>query len=601
MGYTRSQTFVPGAFLRPCDVCGIRYRSTELARGEDGLWRCTTYCQEVPALTRDKISAQSQMRREAPPPPHGIVFDQLDTYESAEARIFNLLCEMPVADSTFPGGVRLGLAPLANVQVNNGAGYQQSTSSQSGVTAGESARYLYNLISENKRPTRWISVATAKLREIADWIITKQNGFGVSPTNTLANSPAYGQVGLSNTPGSTEETASAGLGLLYAYKLLGDQKYLTSAQACAHHLRNVQARGHANAINFVASDVGGTLRLYTGGMEQRTLVSSGNFLGNHRFYPSSLIALEFLNALYTAIGDGSYGATGSISGAFTGSVAANLSQMIADLRAFWSVGAADSVLGSTITGLSATTPRENFNAYNSTNAIFGNGTGAWEFQDAGASTGTLITGSNFSQALRSLYFYEGYSSQVSGVWTWLMAFAANPAFVSAAGSLASDYAVQTTTLAANPPAPPSGQGNTVAPAYDPKLALTTLLLVRDPNNGYAAIAQNGSSVYDWSTAGHMAAIQASRDAGSFRKAKDAVATERYRLRPENITDGSYVITDFVCLRGLSGLAYQLNANDSSTRKLWSVVPAAAIGGMFRCQPQSWTGTNPPASAPGLQV
>lgn len=599
--YTRRQVFEPGAFLRACDVCGIRFRSTELVRGEDGFWRCTFSCVEVPPITRDKIIAQSQRRKEAPPPPHGIPYDIKDTYE-AESRIFNFVCESPVPDSSVAGGVRLGAPPFDTIQVNLGAGNRPVSSLGTAVSAGETIRYLYNIIVENRRPSRWITVAKAKMRELADWIIANQIGFGVTTSATQANNWAWGSFWQSGQFVITISNAMAGVGLVYAYRILGDLKYLTSAQAMASCVRNCQARGTANAINFVSSDSGGTVPLYTGGLEDRFSIPGGSLLGSHKFFLSGVSVLEFLSELYKTSGDGLYGAPGAIANAFSGGVQVALSQMIADLRAFWSVGAFDQSTGTTYTGLSASSPREFFNAYNSANATFGNGTGSWEFQDGGAATGTLVTSSGYSHALRALYGYEGYSAQVSSVWTWLMGFATNPAYVMAAGSLASDYATQTSTFAANPPSPPSGQGNSVAPGYNPKLALSTLLLVRDSTNNYAAIAQNGSSLYDWSTTGDMAPIQAAQDGGSLRKAKDTLTATYYRLRPENITDGSYVTADWLLLRGQSGLAFQMQQADQGARIQWSSSVASAIGNVFRYQPQSWTGySNQQQTAPGLQV
>lgn len=551
MTWTRPQTFEPGAFLRSCDICGIRFRSTQLVRGEDGFWRCTYSCVEVPPITRDKIIAQSQRRKEAPPPPHGIPYDTKDTY-AAEAQVLRFLVGAFVSGN--PAG--LGL----NVAVAAAEGAYAFTGGTGYLAAGETARYCHDLIVENKRPTQWITLCSNRLKAIADAIILNQVGFGVSSTSTLTTDAHYGALlNPNSTLYDSEENAGCGLALLYAYQIFGTPNYLLGAQAIAHYLRNVQAIGAVGTF-FTSSDSAGTVPLYTGGIAQ-SVAPTVNFLCNHLFYPSGLIALEFFNLLFQTAGDALYGCPNVLNGAFTASASALLSRMIGDLRAFWSVGALDAVTSKVTTGLSATTPAEAFNAFPAVKPQFSlTGSGAWEYQDGPSATGTMLQSSCFAGALRSLFAYEGYSTQVAAVWTWLMNFGSNPAFQCAPGTLASDYPCASTSLAANPPAPPGGQGNIVPPSYQPKLALTTLLQVRDPLNGYAPIARNGSSVYDWSTTGMMAAIQSSQDAGAMRKAKDRITAGYTRVRPE-FTFGAPVREESLLLRGFSGLAFQFSSPD----------------------------------------
>lgn len=551
MSYTRPQRFEPGAFLRTCDICGIRYRSTELVRGEDGFWRCIAYCQEVPPLTRDKIISQSQRRREAPPPPHGIPFDRKSTYAEEELVLKFLV-------GAFVSGNPAGLGLNTDVAAANGA---YAFSGGTGfLAAGETARYCRDLIVENRRPTQWITLCTARLKAIADAIVANQIGFGTSPTSTLANDIHYGAL-LNPTSSTyiTEEIAGCGLALLWAFQIIGTASYLVSAKAVAHYLRNVQAIGSVGTY-FTSADSAGTVNLYTGGTAA-TVANDTHFYSSHTFYPSSMIVLEFWNALFASQGDGNYGCPNSLANCLTASASQLLSKCIGDFRAFWSVGTLDTATGTTIAGLSATTPREYFNAYPASKPGFSGivGTGSWWFQDAGPPTGVMIQSSNFAAALRSLFAFEGYSSQVSSVWTWLMSFTGNPAFVAPSGTLASDYACASTTLAANPPAPPVGQGNIVAPSYDPTLALTTLLQVRDPVT-LAATAINGSSVYDWSTTGMMAPIQSAQNAGAFRKAKDRLTAGYFRTRPD-FCFSDPVREDSLLLRGYSGLAFQLSSTD----------------------------------------
>ena len=585
MGYTRSQTFVPGAFLRSCDVCGIRYRSHELRRGEDGFWRCVKYCVEIPALTRDKISAESQRRKEAPPPPHGIAFDTKETY-AEEAIAFDFLA---VGRTQSLAG---GAAPNTSWQVNNGnpvfasngfayAPYLATSSNWRYSAYAEAGRYLANLIIENKRPARWIAQAKAKLRALADSLITIQVGIG-SNLGTTQVSPFWGELNITADQVHTAANAQAGLLFMHAYLALGDAKYLTSAYASASFLRNVQSCGAASSAFFTSSNSGGTLHLYTGGLIACFQSGSANI---HVFDSSTCLpALELWYLLYKASGDQLIGCTASLGVAVPSQL---LSQSIADLRAFISVGAFDVFSGTTLTGWSATTPREKFNAYPT-------GTGSWEYADGNASAGTAITGTNVALALRSLYNYEGYSSQVSSIWKWLMGFGSNAAFQCGAGTLAIDYACASTTLAANPPAPQAGQGNVVAPAYDPTLALATLLTVNGVNAN-----RNGSSLYDWSTTGMLAGIQSSQNMSAFRTAKTKMSTPVLRMPVAYSDTAAGPVLDYPMLRGVSGLAMQLNFGDSGSAMYWNCISAARCAGAFRYQPQAWTGTNPPQQQPGV--
>jgi hypothetical protein len=408
-------------------------------------------------------------------------------------------------------------------------------------------------------------------------------------------------LGSDNSNYFTERIGFAGLAFLAAYRITRTAKYLTSAQACATFLRNCQAIGSHLAANFTSSDAAGTVRLYTGGVV-RTIAGGTNLVSNHQFHPQSLSILEFWKALFEVSGDGTYGAPGTVGGVFTSSPAALLSTMMADMRAFWSVGTYDVASGTTYTGLSATTPREFFNAYPAVHTGFigrdGTGSGSWEFSDADASTGTQITGLNFSAALSALHAYEGYSSQVSSVWTWLMSFTSNAAFQAASGTTLQDFSVVSTNNSVNPAAPPTGQGNAVAPSYDPTLALATVLTVRDSANSYAAIKINGSALYEWAATGIMAAIQSSRNASAFRKAKDTVSEVAFRLPPDFVYGDSGPTVDYATLRGRTGLSFQM---DQAGAKLWSCQFAARIGNLYRYQPQSWTGTTQPTNQPGLRV
>lgn len=581
----------------------MRYRANELRRGEDGFWRCVAYCVEVPSITRDKIATMSSKRKEAPPPPHGTPFDRANAY-AAEAQIFNFLCEQPVRDANWPGGFRLGLPPYDYVDVTNGgvgalAPNPQTDTVVGGSTgysvlcAGETCRYLYGIINDNKRPLRWISVAKTKLRELADWLITKQRGFGIAPTATKTNDGLWGGVvsqdSLSFNGYIAVDNASAGLALLYAFRVLGDAKYLVSAKASASFLRNMQAAPNPPYL--------GALPVYL-----FTIASI-----SPAYYPSALIALEFWNELLTTSGDAQYGSDGTPAG-FTAIPQQLLSLCIADLRGFWRTGARDATLGTVVNGLSSATLCEYLLQSDST---------TWQRIDGAlATSGTIVIGRTIAMALRSLYAYEGYSSQVADVWSYLMALGSNPLFVTAAGTLATDYLCAVGTDAANPSAPRAGQGNVVAPFFNPKLTLSTAIevknIVGNSEDYYwtlVTIPNLHRSTYDWTTFGLMAAIQSAKDQGNFKKAKDAAVATRYRM-PTTFVD--FPVEETVLLRGSSGLAFQLsqfddvNVNGVPSSRLASATAAAMIGNAFRYAPQGYTGSPAPGQPysqkpPGVQA
>ena len=551
--YTRPIRWEPGTFLRPCDLCGIRFRANQLIRSTDGKFRCLRWCAEQTQLDRDRISAAASRRREAPPPPFGAPYLFKDLY-SQEGILFDFLANQRVVDSQWPGGSRLGAPPQVTFR---GLGYRPTAQSGSySVTAlGEAMRYLYGIIVENKRPLQWISRAKDKLRELADWAITQQTGFGLFPSETKSNSARFGMI-FSTTNPTAAEHGRAGLGMLYAYELLGNSSYLASARAIADYLTNMQQGGLLTAA-FSSSDSAGLNRLNYGTWS-RVVDRSTGLQFDHVYQPDSLVCLEFIQRLYSVVGDEMHGADTTLSGAFTQAPQQLLSVSIASARAFWSVGCFDVVVGSSVNGLSSTTPREFFNSFPAAKLLSPAGTGSWEYQDGPSATGTLITASNWATALRALYVFEGYSTQVSTIWTWLMGFTSNPAFQPTTTSRGQDVP---TVLS-------------LAGTYNPKLSLATLLQVRTA--ALAASAMNGSSVYDWRCAGLMAPIQGVQDPGALDVAKDFVT--KGVVFPIDYDYGNNGTDYFMC-QGLSGLSGQIAASPQVVD--WRADLAAQVGQMFR--------------------
>lgn len=605
MSYTRPQVFVPGAFLRECSMCGIRYRSFDLVRGEDNFWRCKQHCLEVPPITRDRIAMQSQQRREAPPPKWGIPYDQKNAF-TEEEESFNFLVTETFRDSAWTGNVRHGAAPASAPQDVSGspvsAGLTKASWSLSSVA--ETCRYLYNLITEAKRPANWTALAEGKLREQADLLLANQNTTGTADTNLLYG--GFSQLTFTGAGASTfvlVDNAAAGLALLYAYLALGDFKYLNGARLTANIIRAFQWSG--NCTNFYTSgDSAGTTRLNSGGhCDTLTLDSgSGNYVFSSVFRASSLLAVEFLTLLKTTDGDKTYGGLGvTAPQSFVTTGSALLSVMIFDALTFWKFGTYEVSSGTTITGLSATTPREFFNAFPTTKPGFSNGTGSWEYQNGSASAGTLVSGAAFSAGLRSLFAVNGYDAQVASVWTWLMAFGSNPSNVGPANSIVIDYSIQSTTLSVNPKAPPVGQGNIVIPSYSPALALANLLQVRDGTTFAPTSIEATGATYDWQTAGDMAAIQVVQNPSALRKAKEQAVKKRMRVPVDllgAINTGQYPIEETALIRCTTGLAFQFTSTTTVTTSA-----VARIANIFRYAPQAFISAGRPdrtqaGAAPG---
>lgn len=486
------------------------------------------WCAEQTQLERDRISAASDKRREAPPPPFGAPYLFKDSYNQ-EGILFNFLANQGVADSGWPGGRRQGAAPGV---VFRSLGYAQaSQGTYSLISAGETMRYLYGLIVENKRPTLWLTRAVVKLRELADWVISTQHGFGKNLTSeTLSNSFFYGG---SNQSLQTADQACAGLGMVFAYLALGDAKYLASGRGFADAITNRQ-RGGILTSGFSSSDASGAVPVDYGSWT-RSITALGAF--DHVYQPDSLACLEFLSVLSGVTGDELHGADTTLSGQFTIAPQQLLSVSMANARAFWSVGAFDVVTSTTLTGLSSTTPRELFNSYPVAKGLFAAGTGSWQYQDGPSATGTLVTAVNFAIALRALMSFEGYSATVATLWAWLMGFASNPAFAPTSTSLAQDIPTELSLTG----------------SYNPKLTLSTLLQVRTA--ALAASAMNGSSVYDWRCSGLMSSIQGVQDPGSLDLAKDYV-TKGVTALPPDFSAGSNG-TDYLMMQGVSGLGGQI--------------------------------------------
>lgn len=533
------------SYRRVCDVCG-QLRAIEEMHRQDDLWVCTYDAGERVRTQLDRLNARErpfQIKPVPHPKPQDPFYPNI--LQTDDGAVFSLIDRQIQAKARFE-------------LITSGSAPQVTTTTAGGtiLAMGWSGRYLYDLIQANDRPKIMLDRAKALLRQLADFLLSVQEG---SPTGTHTSftrdqNAFFGAIRFQNTNTQTEDNAAGGLALLYAYRILGDVKYIVGARAAANYLRNVQAIGKCATPNFPSQNAGGTVRLYTGSVVRRVIANDNN---NPQTIPSQtwfffpgtgLLTLEFWNELKITDGDQSIGAT-SAGSAFASAPAQLLSQCITDIRTCWAVGITDST-GTLINGFSSTTPREIFNA-------FPTGTGNWEFNDGDASTGTQVTSQNFAEAVSSLYNYEGATSQVTTISDWLRSFTSNPAFETPANT-------STRTLY-----------RSTTGTYDPTVTIATVLTVRDAAHNYAPIKINGSSNYDWGAFGLLARLWASRNTASFRTSRLLPLGIFQRFFDGTFSDGLNM--DRIVWTGISGLSMQTNVSPMQN----DAVLSAQFGRTFR--------------------
>lgn len=519
---TTSTKYVPFDPLRICDICGDLQRKSSMRRLRGGMWACPNEPQWRDAVELSAANARQKPFRILPvkdAKPEN--WNSPDSYEGDDGEILNFIARAVGNGARYESVTNGDLAPLTGNLLQ---------------AYGWSAQYLYGMIAENKRPLRMINLAKSLLTQIANTLLARQVGTTLSGSTTAAFG-AFLESGA--TVYVTQDAASCGLALLYAYNVFRTVSYLTAARLAASYLRNVQSIGKC-ASNFTSSDAAGTARLYTGGVCSEVSTTFGgdpaeNFYSNHLFYPGDLLTLQFWKSLLNVDGDQTVGTSGVPDG-FVTSPAQLLSTSISEMRDFWTNGVRDSA-GETYTGLSTATPREFFNAYPAAKTGFSVvGTGRWEFEDGGASTGTNITAQNFAMALSALYAYEGASSQVTEINTWLRSFSSNPDFEIPANESPRDLA------------------RSVLGTFDATAAPATLLTVRDADASYAATKKNGSGLYDWGAFGLLAPLWGNRTLSLFMESRKLPLGRNQRFLDGQRSDGDHF--DWITLRGLSGMSYQ---------------------------------------------
>lgn len=401
----RAVQYEPNATLRYCDLCGARYRNTDLIQGTDRLWRCRAFCAPEPSMIDvDRAAASAHRQREAPQPPYGQAYGMAESWMT-EAAVFNYVTTFAPWPGTGPAMNSVATPPWSI----HGAGFS--------VAAGESILYLYAIVTEGKRPLAWRTLATSKIAALADYLVANQ-----SKAVTLIGG-SYGALIDAATLGFTYmfNEARAALGVLRAYQLTGKRAYLDSVRASARFLVSLQALDKLN-LQYTTLYGAGT-RFFYGAWPYfaRTNASSGNDLQLGMYASTTFACLEFLTALLAVDGDKTYGDASS--GAFASNPAMSLSSSIAAGRAFWSTPQNDAVLGPTL-GFSSATPYE---AWNPSNFFAGN-VNLWTNQIPGQRNGRDV-----ALALRSLYVLEGASAQFTDIYGWSQAASVAGIFKSGQG------------------------------------------------------------------------------------------------------------------------------------------------------------------------
>ncbi len=531
---------------RVCDVCG-RLRPLRGFRVVENVWICDRHPSYIPRQALEKVPYRALGSPVGIP--NSKPFNPTDTYEIPEAQILNLVTAYAPADS---------------LDVTNGAGAPVLDPLQQWQSAGWTCLYLYDLIAENKRPARWLSLARTVLGILADFLYTGMKGGPgvVGYTNQDLEWGAYDRGGASYV---TADSAVCGYALLRAYQALGTAKYLTGARACAWFLRTAQC-GDKLVSGFFSSDAGGTSPQHFGGFVRKI---TGPATFDPRLLLADIFAVEFLQAYKGVAGDETIGSSATTA-VFASSRAATVSTVIAEAIAFaitpqWSVDD-----GAAIAGLSVTTPREYFTPYPG-------GRGSWQLSDAAYPTGTQISSNAWARAIRGVRAVNG-DTAVTPLFDWLMSFSSNSSF--ALSTTTHTYGVATWTSNDE-----RGKYAGIGGTYDPRLALAQSLQVRTSGAAGTVLLQNASSLYDLTSAGHMAPLYSARQASYFGQLKDALELPRPRWRQGfEPRDGQYLWLGPLSTCGLTFQPY----TDASLNRFQSISRAAQVGRVYRYAPQAWT-------------
>ena len=494
----------PGEFSRVCDVCGCKKPSSRVRKVGASTWVCDEHPGYVPADLANKrarpIITKIDIRAK-----DARAMQVRETLESVEADVFRFV---------------VSRAPIDFHDWTNGSGVGGAESIQA---AAWGALYLADLITEDKRPLNWIATAKTKLTELATWMVGAMAGDSSWDIlwGGFLREGAY----------HAEDAGAAGLALLRAWQVLDDETFLAYSQRCAWFLRSCQcgdklvtgaAPSHSGAWSHSATAEGLDLK----------------------YYPGDLIGLEFLIALYGAIGNVTIGSDVCDETPFASSRACTLTTAITEAATFWASAA----------GFTVTMPAEYFDVAE----------GAWKYADG---EGT-ITSRNWALGIRGIAAASGLDAALPR-FEWLSAFTSNPAFEPA--GVDEGRMIMGEPLAAIWP--------TTKGTYDAKGAPAVTLLVKSEGS---AVAINGDGLYDMAALGHLAACYSVRRPVDFEETRTTFGRPQPKFMDGGARDGERIVP---LLLGRCGLSLQPYSDAGASQRIGSVARAAQAGRVFRFPPQ----------------
>jgi hypothetical protein len=505
----------------------------------------------------------------------------------------DIFAATPATPTVFP------IAPEVPFPGSQAAGNDEYPAGLQTSSCGWAVMYLSDLIEENKRPTRWITRAKEKLRELADYGILGQAGpfadsrYPAGYRTTDSTRQYYGGVEVSlspvanasgeifggsgffeteNGPGGAYTArrvqplfaGDAGLwcgAFVRAYQILGDTKYLEAARRCATFLRRLQC--HGKLVASYAKDSGGG-RFGDGPFAQQTAPdfneSTGAYEGSltyhgyygtgAAFYLRDVSVVWGLKILLDADGDRVYG-DNPPTDEFVERTDALLSEMISRCIEWWFSPQQDMSSATEhrtpVIPFSLATPKmyyevQTLGAVSNRVRFINFGAGGkyptWAEGTTEGVTGTVSLHSfEFCLALRAVYEVEGYSARVAALYTGLRSFTPNP--LNAIPAEWNEDQIEKSTLG----------------TYDPNLCLAKHLLVQDEGSNPVRM-EVPNSMYDFRTAGLLAPIQAVQDPTNFRRMKDLVNTPQRRRWKVKRAHGSVDGDDLTWLRKEDGTFWE---------------------------------------------
>jgi hypothetical protein len=550
--------------MRTCDRCGAK-RPGNAFRVISKRWICNWHDHYVASEELEKIPIQTfpvKPFKDAKP------FEPRDTYERAEWEILNYVT----------GSYRTDFDTIANYSIVKG-NVNGSFGSSGVFGAAWTCIYLYELIAENRRPATMITIARAKLREIADWLLTRQWGAphlgSVGTYGAEMGWGGYSQFGeqlvTTDMTFTSIHSIYAGMAMLRAYQIHGDSRYLESARATAWFVRTTQSSGK-HALFFTSSDVGGADRMEIPGVVS-ALVYTGGFSAQSSAYSlAGGIGLEFLFLYGTIVGDEVIGSSDT-AGAYSISRAATVSAALAEMLAFYKTGVMDFVRNGVYTGLSSTTP---FLQYSARPDL----AGTWTYTTT-VDGESAVSGVGFALALRGVRAVEGDTAFVTTIFDWLMTFGSNPA---------NQFAAETPLRMESGTSVKDKQAS-IKGTYDPTLSWATSLSVFN-NVGAAVKYEALSTIHAFQTVGLLAGLWSTRQPAQFRELKQALNEPR-SWTERGDQDGRHF---FLGPMGRSGL--NLQPRNTATTGFNIVGEAAITGLIYRQDPPGRRPHRWRSSAPG---